>query len=920
MNVMDSRDSLPQDCRVSGMSSLGSSSQIPSSLSLAQSITHHNQEKNLANPTYMNSNLNNNNNNPLNPSSGVAVAVAPSIFPQAPAPAPMTSEHSPTHTPCHNCRTLGQSDCNAVQRDTACNRCLLMGMKCDLDSDLDARGRGELNWSEYCGYCGMTVRKCEGNEGTCGECFYCCEGNCLRAVGSREKGSSRSVCGDEDEASSVAFGEDDAASDSSTKSMGARCQGCGEKLSTVEDVNCLRCRDVMVKTMRGFPGFVPSNHSIQDGQVLNTCAGCFEPKLDPHAAEIYCNGCKESLLRSVALEKNPRSHERNLGRSAEPIEESKSSTFHHGSETSFPSRTGAHPYELLQSQIFNPTSPGSTSQTTQPGETDNSDRCGEPCPDPSWKPQTPARWAFQPCISCQTNSLLCDHALPSCTQCQNTDVKCSYRYLTNPRRTKPVRFDEVPRTCFACFEPNVQIQISGRCGPCDAKARLKAKWKGADASTATATGASASASNLTTASSSSQIEESKSELPRFLASLETRLEDIRLGHYSQQPPHQPQLAPKVEGGAVGEPHPQTKGHIQVPPVLPSETTSTPLPGFTTPCLGCLDNLIPCSTHPRLTSNPPPSTFIKPYKPLSMGLRHLTPTPSQSHTSPLASAIPCLACFDETVCAYHLKSGWDEKVATTCGSCRFAGLECDEAKPGCGACGERGVDCLYIKGSVEGESEGESDATAQAPAQATTPEPEPETLPIPPLTSSSSVSETQPPPPPRACGSCRLSEIPCDETRPGCLVCKEKGLECLYISGSTVSTEEPHIVTTVQATARGEEEDENADDTKRLKHNTLNNSAILHPVTEELDEHSITYVRESQLDDSVILAAASEEICKENEDEEATVTVDEAGAAEVQREELESASESEDWDVVSSNEEYEIVDAERESDDEGSLVL
>ena len=36
---------------------------------------------------------------------------------------------------------------------------------------------------------------------------------------------------------------------------------------------------------------------------MNTCAGCFEPKLDPKAAEIYCTGCKDSLLRSIALEK-----------------------------------------------------------------------------------------------------------------------------------------------------------------------------------------------------------------------------------------------------------------------------------------------------------------------------------------------------------------------------------------------------------------------------------------------------------------------------------------------------------------------------------------------------------------------------------------------------------------------------------------
>ena len=260
--------------------------------------------------------------------------------------------------------------------------------------------------------------------------------------------------------------------------------------------------------------------------------------------------------------------------------------------------------------------------------------------------------------------------------------------------------DEVPRTCFACFESNVCIQISGRCGPCDAKARLKEKWKSGDL-TASETSTSSSSS-----SSSSQNEESKSELPRFLASSETRLGDIRSGHHSPQSriSTQPVTRIEVQGDGTRQLLPPTQDLIQVPPVLPLEITTTPLPGFSTPCLACFDR-VSCAAHPKSTSNPA-STFITPYKLLSIRPKYRAFTASESpfQKSPLASAIPCLACFDETVCAYHLKSGWDEKAVTACGSCRLAGLECDEAKPGCSACGERGVECLYITGEVKSEND------------------------------------------------------------------------------------------------------------------------------------------------------------------------------------------------------------------------
>ena len=138
-----------------------------------------------------------------------------------------------------------------------------------------------------------------------------------------------------------------------------------------------------------------------DGDVMNTCAGCFEPKLDPKAAEIYCTGCKDSPLRSIGLEKNPSVHE----------------FAHSGIEASFPHRTGAHPHKLVQSE--------GQSQMTELGL--------------RWKSPTSSKWAFQPCIDCQTNSLLCDAAVPSCTQCMNTNINCKYRHLINTGKPRPIR-------------------------------------------------------------------------------------------------------------------------------------------------------------------------------------------------------------------------------------------------------------------------------------------------------------------------------------------------------------------------------------------------------------------------------------------------------------------------------------------------
>lgn len=266
-----------------------------------------------------------------------------------------------------------------------------------------------------------------------------------------------------------------------------------------------------------------------------------------------------------------------------------------------------------------------------------------------------------------------------------------------------------------------------------------------------------------------------------------------------------------------------------------------------------------------------------------------------------------------------------------------------------------MECLYIKGSAEdGEDNGMYPPTYLSPSISQNEYGKmykmnvvaeiftrlaPETL----LSLPDSSSET--PPIPRACGGCRIAEVVCDETRPGCMVCKEKGLECMYINGGIPPFHKPsklflphtslpfpshlsrHVpafhkyfygllksLTYVSAVLPSIPEVE--DDHSQVTHNTrLTNSVILHPVSEEVSGDSMTDVRESQLDDSVILAASSEGDDFEDEYEEEAVNATDEGA---QTEE----PESEDWDVVSSNEEYEIIDSGSgiESDDGDSVVL
>jgi len=268
---MDSRDSLSHEGS-RPMLSLGSSSQILSSLSLVSTVINPGQKQTLPKSTYNCRNLSsssgssNKDKDPQDSSSGV------SLDPFTMAPAPMTSEYSPTHTPCHNCRTLGQSDCNTMhgRGDTACSRCSLLALECDFDSDFDAGVKDELKVKRlFCRKTAVCGTQCTGSPDTFIECVYYDEGESPRDEDEDAEEEKKVLhvvnagTDEEDEVSSVVVSEGDAEADSSTKSITARCEGCGKGIDAdEEDVNCERCRDVLVRIARGFPGFVPSSHLV----------------------------------------------------------------------------------------------------------------------------------------------------------------------------------------------------------------------------------------------------------------------------------------------------------------------------------------------------------------------------------------------------------------------------------------------------------------------------------------------------------------------------------------------------------------------------------------------------------------------------------------------------------------------------------
>ncbi|KAK6580771.1 hypothetical protein PZA11_007007 [Diplocarpon coronariae] len=307
-------------------------------------------------------------------------------------------------------------------------------------------------------------------------------------------------------------------------------------------------------------------------------------------------------------------------------------------------------------------------------------------------------------------------------------------------------------------------------------------------------------------------------IPHFLEFVNTRLSDLRLRRNPSSPAPSPNFPPTLSG---------------MPP------TSL------TPCLACLDQQVACAFHPD---------------PQRYGVFNSIVAALTIQDRDPSLAIPCLACFDEeTICAHHEAQNAETKtralqVAQFCGSCRFAEQECDAVETGCGRCEEQELECLYVVGDA---SPADGLDSGVLPGH----------------------ESSEVPRPPISCGGCRMAAIACDGLKPDCTACKDQGLDCMYIVGTTPPGPEPVFV--VPNTGKYET-DEITDDSE----SQLEGSEFVETTSRQSD------ATESQLGNSTILELSHDE---------ESAAIDSGNS---QKDELESG----DWDIVSRNEEYELIEA------------
>ncbi|KAL2065325.1 hypothetical protein VTL71DRAFT_2994 [Oculimacula yallundae] len=837
---------------------------------------------------------------------------------------------------CHNCRTLGIF-CTVGHEGSKCDQCVSLGMNCDLSisdeeretthkltrhSDHQADGaicEGNEDGSEDehtyerdlddCSRCGRSYRASLDDFGT----WQVLDPE-MRILARHtvqyliDSGLELKPGGERALFDYFATGQ---IPDRSLASSSMYCRPCRVQSANAWEARCLRGRDEQEVAER------QGTDTSQVSKAAKNCAGCFDRLVDQNSTDKFCETCEVVVRRCMVNEEEIGGDYYESRRTSDKIEESKVLRVVNMPDTSGNEATGKTSSEQLrdaESSDSDSTDHDYQDCNPQPLETQgdelaniNQGSKANPVPQPTTPNASGAEFQScvsclqndrhcEPCISSATNERFCDQDIPSCTACEMQGKKCSYRYLVNTRRTEPVRYFEVPRTCFWCSQRNVRIGISGLCSTCEVVREKSIESVSEDTASA------------------SKVQQSNPAPYRSLKPHNIQYDGVRQQAFSK--PSQENSEPKRETAANRTS--TLKGHTALPVGQPSE--ASPLPGFTTPCLGCSDTVISCAIHPPISSSSRHpsirdtslSASTKHYIPLPIPLSiRSNPTPNSTPTNSEASGpakedtTPCLACFDvDTKCAQHLTTADDRsviKVAQACGSCRFALRECDGKKPRCGQCDRRRLECLFIRGDlanieVEDGKSGEKKGSEAVP-RATSPTQEDET-------------PQDHPSPPLACGGCRIADIQCDGARPGCSSCKGKGLECLYITGKPSSHDE---ATTSQ------HRHVDTQSSKRMTHNTrLANSPLLTPTVVAADEDIVTEInvnmRESQIVDSSLSTSAGENVAQAadsegNGDEE----VDEEGKQS-------ENSDSEDWDVVSATEDYDIVNLGRESEDGMSSVL
>ncbi|CAL3967921.1 unnamed protein product [Diplocarpon coronariae] len=423
---------------------------------------------------------------------------------------------------------------------------------------------------------------------------------------------------------------------------------------------------------------------------------------------------------------------------------------------------------------------------------------------------------FQSCQNHQSH-LHCDHALRECTPYgERGEANCRYNQL--PLYTEEFKFGP------GCLQDNPKPPSDDPTSlyqDCDTPSLLPRLQIATAITTPSAwvpkTPLGVSTSTSVCSNSSTKVT-SSSEIPHFLEFVNTRLSDLRLRRNPSSPAPSPNFPPTLSG-------------------MP--------PASLTPCLACLDQQVACAFHPD---------------PQRYGVFNSIVAALTIQDRDPSLAIPCLACFDEeTICAHHEAQNAETKtralqVAQFCGSCRFAEQECDAVETGCGRCEEQELECLYVVGDA---------SPADGLDSGVLPGHEASEVPRPPI----------------SCGGCRMAAVACDGLKPDCTACKDQGLDCMYIVGTTPPGPEPVFV--VSNTGKYET-DEITDDSE----SQLEGSEFVETTSRQSD------ATESQPGNSTILELSHDE---------ESAAIDSGNS---QEDELESG----DWDIVSRNEEYELIEA------------
>ncbi|PBP28581.1 hypothetical protein BUE80_DR000476 [Diplocarpon rosae] len=575
---------------------------------------------------------------------------------------------------CHKCTTLGL-ECPAVHRDTECDRCLSMGVEYN-PKFLRRRFHP----------CRIANNICTGVKGACDSCSQNLISGCSLLI-TPEPLSSGSIdeASNADKLASKRTCKNRSPASVPEKSTSACCRCCGDtSVHSNRDSadKCSRCAIGEEDSNSGVQNFQLSNNESRgkfissvkqpgltpvDGRhVVRACLDCFKPNLDPGSSSKFCEPC-ENMINSL---KNStiREHEK--------------------------SRSGKN--SAGSAQIDN-RSFGANSASARP---------------------LSALRTFQPCKNCQRSGLDSDNIPIQCTKCRERDEgDCHYE--------EPPRYIGELKTCPGCLQPKPNPSIdnlSDLCQDCEAPSSLPRLQKGATITTPNAwvpkTNISGSATTSVRSNVSQQVA-SASEIPQFLEFVNTRLSALRQDRDSSSPAPTPNFPPTLSGmtpspclacldqqiACAFHPDPQRYGVFNS--IVAALTIQDRDPSLAIPCLACFDEETICAQHETQNADNKPrvlqvAQFCGSCRLAEQECDAVEAGCGRCEEQALeclyirGSAPPADELLDSAILSGHQVSQFPTPPVA-CGGCRMAAVACDGLKPGCTACKDQGLDCMYIAG-------------------------------------------------------------------------------------------------------------------------------------------------------------------------------------------------------------------------------